>query len=354
MVAGRQQVLVHVDAVLKHVPASALRKIPNHHGAYVIHTTSGRRYVGSSNTVRARVQAHKGALDPNIQEPIRTVCCYLAREHMGARVLEYWLIREIAPELNNSCPQGAGCFGDRCRERCEPIGAPGCDIAVEVEIVQEIEDVPVDALARLPDGPGVYVLRTRSGKRYVGVSTSLRDRVRAHNDNPADPNVHELIRSVCVYETRTGADAAILEYALIRELRPELNRENQPDASEWKVGSREALLADADPTLRGLEAELRRRVLSEVGGKEVVRKGWITYQISPMKNFCAVKVLADCLQVDLKVDDRFRDPAGVSEKIARTQTWTFDRRLRVRTSADLNAAIPLIAQAFGAMRGRGS
>lgn len=348
---GFQRICVHVDSVLKHIPVAELGKIPNQCGAYVIHAGSGRRYVGSSNTARSRVQAHKGALDPNIQEPIRSVCCYLASEHMDARILEYWLIREIAPELNNACPQGAGHQGDRCKERCELIGTPGRDITIEAEVVRILEDVREDAIGRLPDGPGVYVIRTRSGKRYVGVSKSLRDRVGAHIDNPMDPNVREPARSVSVFETRTEADALILEYALIRDLRPELNRENQPDASEWKAGSREALFTGADPKLRELQADLGRRILTEVGGKEVVRRSWITYQLSPMKNFCAVRVLTDCLQVDLKVGKTFEDPGGVSEKLARTQAWTFDRRLRIKTRAEIDAAIPLIAQAFGAQRG---
>ncbi len=352
MAAGPRQIHVHVDKVLKHVPASLLRKIPNQYGAYVIHDVSRLRYVGSSNTVRARVQAHKGALDPNVRKPIGSVCCYLAPKHMDARILEYWLIREIKPELNNSCPNGAGCLGDRCRERCESVGTRGRDIAIDIDVVQVFEDIRADAVDSLPDGPGAYVVRTESGKRYVGCSKSLRDRVRAHMDNPADPNVREPVRSVSVHETRTEADAAILEYALIRDLDPELNRENQPDASEWKEGSRSAIFALADPNLRELYGELRRRILAEVGGKEVIRRSWMTYQVSPMQNFCAVKVLAHCLQVDLKVDKTFRDQAGLTEKLARTQTWTFDRRMRIRTQADIADAIPLIAQAFRAMGGQ--
>ena len=351
MQPGSNRICVHVGMVLQRVPAAELRKLPNQCGAYVIHGASRRRYVGSSNTVRSRVQAHKGALDPNIREPIHSVCCYLTREHMDARILEYWLIREIAPQLNNACPRGAGDQGDRCKQRCERIETPGREIVIEVEGVRILQDVGPDASDRLTDGPGAYVISTRSGKRYVGVSKSLRDRVRAHIDDPMDPNVREPVRSVSVYETRTEADAQILEYALIRDLCPELNHENQPDASEWKTGSRAALFTGADAKLRELQAELGRRILAEVGGKEVLRKSWITYQLSPMKNFCVVKVLADCLQVDLKVGKTFQDPAGVTEKIARTQAWTFDRRLRIRTRADIDAAISFIAQAFGAEGG---
>lgn len=247
---GTQHLCVHVDEVLAHVPCSELRRIPNQCGAYVIHGASGRRYVGSSNTVRSRVQAHRTELDPHLEkEPIRSVCCYLTREHMDARILEHWLIREVAPELN-ACP--AGCAGGRCEERCERIAPPGRAVRIEVKVVRVVEDVPPGELDRLPAGPGAYVVRTRSEKRYVGSSKSLRARVRAHVDNPIDPNVREPVGSICGYETRTEADALILEYALIRRLRPELNRENQPDASEWKPGSREALFAASSPDLREL------------------------------------------------------------------------------------------------------
>lgn len=83
-----------------------------------------------------------------------------------------------------------------------------------------------------------------------------------------------------------------------------------------------------------------------MGGKELFRKSWVTYQLSAMKNFCAVKVLADSLQVDLKIDERaFSDPSGMSEPLVPTQAWTFNRRLRIRSRADVDRAIPLVAQA---------
>ena len=346
---GTQRIRVRLDAVLKHVRASDLGTLPDRCAAYVIHGESGKRYVGSSNTARARVQAHKGALDPAVREPIRSVCCYLTAQHMDARILEYWLMREIAPELNNACPDGAGCDGDRCRKRCEEIADPGRELAFDVEVVRVLENVPKEEAGGLPDGPGAYVIRTETGKRYVGFSNALRSRVRTHLDNPADPNIGEPVKTVSAYETRTEADAQILEYALIRDLRPELNRENQPDASEWTEGKLGALFKPGDP-LRAVYEDLRRRILADLGVEPVVRKKWITFQVAAMKNFCAVKVLSDCLQVDLKVGDGFEDPRDVSERIARTQVWTFDRRVRIRNRADLDAARDLIRQAFDSQK----
>lgn len=350
---GTVVIPVHVQAVLKQVRVDELRRIPNAFGAYVIEVVSGEIYVGSSNTVRARVQAHRVENDPNIREPIRSVCCYLTPEHMDARILEQWLIREVGPELNLSCPAGEFASHRRCDGTCERLDPPGRVMDVPVHVTAARDDIRPTELEHVTTGPGVYVLRTGTGKRYVGVSGSVRARVRSHRDHPAHPNLDAAIRSVGVFETGTEADARILEYALIRELDPELNRENQADASEWKVGRREALVALAPPDLQQLQRTLGRRIEEEVGGTEVFRRSWVTYQLSPMKNYCAVKVLSDCLQLDLKVDERtFRDARGVSEPLKPTQAWTFNRRVRIRSAEEIDGVIDLIAQARRSVAGR--
>ena len=344
--AGHHTVFVHVDSVLRHLSGSQLRLLPNACGAYVIVGESGRRYVGSSNTARSRVQAHRVKNDPNLREPIASVCCSLTKQHMDARILEYWLIREIGPELNRSRPSGMAPAGTRCRDCCAAIASPGKTLRIDVRVTGATENVPASELSTLPTGPGAYVLTTRSGKRYVGSSTSLRGRIRTHVEAPQHPNLDGPVEYASCYTTETEADAPLLEYALIRDLEPELNRENQPDASEWKDGERDALVASAHEALASLQAELGRRIVRDVGGKEVFRKSWVTYQLSAMKNFCAVKVLADCLQVDLKIDAReLDDAAGFSEPLTPTQAWTFNRRVRVRSVADIDRALPLIAQA---------
>lgn len=348
---GIHRVQVQLDAVLKDIPVGVLHAIPNGCGAYVIQVESGSRYVGSSNTTRARVQAHRVHNDPSVTEPIRSVCCYLTRKHMDARILEHWLIREIGPELNLSCPMGTARPGARCGRCREALGAPGpVEIAVSVT---STGDVPLAKVALVTKGPGVYVLRTEAGKHYVGVSGCVRDRVRAHLKHPAHPNLDGPVRSVGFLETATEADARILEYAMIRDIDPELNRENQADASEWKVATREALVAAAAPELEALQRALGRGIVERIGGREVFRKTWVTYQLSPMKNFCAVKILADCLQVDLKVDDlTFEDPLTMSERLEPTQSWTFNRRVRIRSAADIEATIDLVAQAHRFLKRR--
>lgn len=342
--SGRHKIFVDIASGLKHVPALHLRTLPNSDGAYVIVCRSGHRYVGSSNAARSRVQAHKVKNDPNVREPIRSVCCYLVKRHMDARILEYWLIREIGPELNRSCPSGAAAPGAKCRDCCER--STGRAVVIETHVTSVAENVRPAEVGKVPTGPGAYVLTTVSGKQYVGSSSSLRGRVRAHLDAPEHPNLDGPVRLVSCYETTSEADAPILEYALIRDLQPELNRENQPDASEWKDAKRDALVAGASAALGILQARLSKRILDEIGGKEVFRKSWVTYQLSAMRNFCAVRLLADCLQVDLKADERtFVDPSRISEPLLPSQAWTFNRRLRIRSETDVDDAIPLVAQA---------
>ena len=53
----------------------------------------------------------------------------------------------------------------------------------------------------------------------------------------------------------------------------------------------------------------------------------------------------DSLQIDLKIVGEIRDPSGISERIERTQSWTFDRRIQVRSDREIDGALALIAQA---------
>lgn len=88
-----------------------------------------------------------------------------------------------------------------------------------------------DKLQELPDQPGVYLMRGRSGRViYVGKAASLRNRVRSYfrksTRRSADPKLRSLINSVHDLETiplRTEAEATLTESHLIKEYRPRYN-----------------------------------------------------------------------------------------------------------------------------------
>lgn len=351
---NKEEISVEITSILKNLSVRNLSSVPDGCGAYVIKVKSGRCYVGSSKTVRTRILSHQVYNDPNIVEPIESVCIYSTKGHMDARILENWLIREIKPELNKPYESGATSidFRAKCLHDCQTWDVPGRCIRIAVSIRSVLEnlslkDIPFPTL----EGSGAYVITTKTGKRYVGSSTVFYNRIRSHMNYREGKNVSEPIESVCCYLTGNEADARILEYWLIRELKPELNREIQPDASRWKTGSKEMLLLDTEDELRKLFEKLSQCILSLPGVNEIVRKSWITYQLSKMKNFCAVKIKSNCLQIDLKVDEnKFKDSAQLSWKIKPTQTWTFNRRLELRSVTEIDRAFELIQQAYEFMK----
>ena len=86
-------------------------------------------------------------------------------------------------------------------------------------------------LPLLPDEPGVYLMRDRSGRIiYVGKAASLRNRVR-HYFQPAtlsgaDPKLRGLINSIVDLDfvvVRTEAEAILTEGRMIKEYRPRYN-----------------------------------------------------------------------------------------------------------------------------------
>jgi excinuclease ABC subunit C len=94
-----------------------------------------------------------------------------------------------------------------------------------------------EKLKTLPDSPGVYFMRDRSGRViYVGKAISLRNRVR-HYFQPAtlrngDPKLKSLIKSICSFdflELKTEEDAALTEGRLIKEYRPRYNIDMKDD-----------------------------------------------------------------------------------------------------------------------------
>jgi len=345
------KISVETISVLKDIPERHLSSIPDCCGAYVIKVQSGKRYVGSSKTLRTRIQAHKVYNDPNITEPIMSVCCYRTESLEDARILENWLIREVKPGLNKTSKSDvihSGCVS-KCDHNCETWDTPGRHVRILVSVPRVLEDVPVKNLSTLPNKPGVYVITTESGKQYVGSSNDICKRITSHNSQKG-PNITEPIKSVCCYETEHNMDARILEYWYIGKLKPELNREIQPDASTWKKGSKEKLLSNTGDELRELFKELSQRICCLPDVEEVVRKNWITYQTSALKNFCIVKFRRGYLQIDLKdYKDQIKDPTGFSRKIKPTQESTFHKQVKLRNDKEMDTAFALITQAYNEM-----
>lgn len=226
------------------------------------------------------------------------------------------------------------------------------EILKVVNISSAIENVAINKIANIPNCCGAYVISVRSGKRYVGTSKTVRTRIQSHRvDN--DPNVTEEMDKVSVYLTNTLEDADIMECWLIRELKPELNKRHQPDASTWKEVSKDVLLSSITKELKEIFDKLRDNILALPEAKEKVRKGWITYQISAMKNFCAIIVRKNYLQIDLKVDkSNFNDPNNLSFGIKPTQAWTFNRRVEMYNDKQFDGIFKLVMQAYNVMSSR--
>jgi len=211
------------------------------------------------------------------------------------------------------------------------------------------ENISAEELDKVQNCCGAYIITVKSGERYVGSSKTLRTRIQSHRVYN-DPNIKgKPMKSVTVYLTKTHMDARIIEYYLIKELNPELNFEIRPDASTWKEGPKEKLLTNKEDRLLELLDGLGGLIKSLPEVKEVTRKSWITYQISAMKNFCAIKIKKDYLQIDLKIKE-INDPKNTSFNIDPTQAWTFNRRIELYNTNEVYNAFEIIKQAYEQMK----
>lgn len=82
-----------------------------------------------------------------------------------------------------------------------------------------------------PKGCGAYVITTETGLIYVGSTKDISKRLKRHISSQRiriHPNIFEYITRIQIYATETPVDAKILEYWLIKELKPQLNLEFLP------------------------------------------------------------------------------------------------------------------------------
>lgn len=88
---------------------------------------------------------------------------------------------------------------------------------------------------QLPDRPGVYLLKDKSGAvLYIGKATSLARRVRQHFERPHNDLIQEmtpLVRQIDYIEKPTALEAMILEANLIKEYWPPYNTDQKDGKS---------------------------------------------------------------------------------------------------------------------------
>ena len=97
------------------------------------------------------------------------------------------------------------------------------------ELAEEFSDSIKNALAVLPDKPGVYLMHDAEGKViYVGKAVVLKNRVRSYFRNLAShtPKVKAMVAKIAEIETivtSSEVEALILECNLIKKYRPRYN-----------------------------------------------------------------------------------------------------------------------------------
>lgn len=76
--------------------------IPKNCGAYIITALSGKRYIGSSINIFRRIRQHRSYMYWR-KNSIDTITIFLTWDGIDARMVEYWLISELDPEINKEC-----------------------------------------------------------------------------------------------------------------------------------------------------------------------------------------------------------------------------------------------------------
>lgn len=118
-------------------------------------------------------------------------------------------------------------------------------------------DALEEALGRLPDEPGVYVMRDRVGHViYVGKARRLRARVRqyfnGHDTRAFVPRLAKVVGDIETVITDNNKEALLLENNLIKEHRPRFNVKLRDDSNY--------LVARLDPKQKWPRLELTRSI----------------------------------------------------------------------------------------------
>ncbi|MCA9663007.1 MAG: GIY-YIG nuclease family protein, partial [Myxococcales bacterium] len=118
----------------------------------------------------------------------------------------------------------------------------------------------LELVERLPDDPGVYIMRDRGGAIvYVGKAHRLRARVRqyfnGHDNRHFVPLLGDLLGDVETVVTANDKEALLLENSLIKTHRPRFNVKLRDD--------KQYLVLRLDPKKEWPRLELVRRVQSD-------------------------------------------------------------------------------------------
>lgn len=126
-----------------------------------------------------------------------------------------------------------------------------------------------------------------------------------------------------------------------------LERESRKWTFKWTTVPIARHLEKSDAPVREALERLSQEICTLPNARQVTRKGWTTFQTSPLRNFCAIKIFKDRLEVSLKVDEgTFKDSRGITRDLKRTPAWTFDRVFPIRSPGETEYAMSLIKQAY--------
>lgn len=128
----------------------------------------------------------------------------------------------------------------------------------------------------------------------------------------------------------------------------ELEKESKKWTFKWTTVPVEERLEKLDDNLKEVFIELGRRIcgIAENIKEEHPKSGYTTYQISKLKNFCAIKFPKGNLEIYLKVNKNFKDDKKITKDIRRTPSWTFDKIFAIKSQKDIDYAVSLIRQAY--------
>ncbi|MDD3474379.1 MAG: GIY-YIG nuclease family protein [Candidatus Dojkabacteria bacterium] len=89
---------ISVTSVIDNIPLEDIDMLPDECGVYIITFLCGRKYVGSTKTLRTRLNYHRESFNGEYQ--IKLIRVYLVEDVFDSRILEKILIKDIKPEVN--------------------------------------------------------------------------------------------------------------------------------------------------------------------------------------------------------------------------------------------------------------